>query len=153
MVDPLGSQPPDSYCCHCNLHLSCLFFINVSLLGISLNIPGGFTAPCLLPGMLFCIEHLTRFFSSLKTYSHITTPMGAPPSPSRINHLLIGCALHLMHTCITAQIALYYNYVCTCLSSLLDSEFLAGQGWDLFVFPSLMVGRLSLTHRPLINVC
>lgn len=108
-----------------------------------------FPAPCLLPGMFFCTEHLTNFYSSLKTYPHKSTPTQAPPSPSRINYLLFSSAVHLVHTSITAQILLHYNYVCMCLSSLLDSEFLVGWGWDLLVFPSLLLGRLSLTHRPL----
>lgn len=107
-----------------------------------------FPAPCLLPGMFFCIGHLTNVYSSLKKlstqiHSYASTPCPLPESSP------ISSALHLVHSSITAQIVLYHNYVWMCLSSLLDSEYLMGQGWDLFVFPSWLLGRLSLTHRPL----
>lgn len=67
---------------------------------------------------------------STQIHSYASTPCPLPESSP------ISSALHLVHTSITAQIVLYHNYVWMCLSSLLDSEYLMGQGWDLFVFPS-----------------
>lgn len=124
---------PYSHDCHCNFYPLWVLFINAPLFGISPNMSYWFIAPCLLPGGLHvCTEHLSHFYSFFKTNSHIITSMQTLSLSQKKSSYLH--ALCLVHTSITAQIALYYTDVWSCLSSLFDSEFLVGWEWDLLVF-------------------
>lgn len=154
MVDPLGSCHPTPIAAIATSTPHVYF----SLMYHYLVFPSTFQAGSQLPA---CCQEC---FSTLNIYqisSHLLKPIHTS--------LLLWEHLLLLPELITSSLAVPF-ILCTlvlqpkqhfiiimsvhvCLPCWTLSSWQVGAGTYLNVFPSLMLGRLSLTYRPLTNVC